>query len=328
MSGAGLTRWAMVGTGFMLKLIAPDLARTENVRLQVIVSRTPERAALAAAEHGIPESSGDLDEVLARDDIDVVYVATPHTEHARIARAALAAGKHVLVEKPMTTTAEDTRDLCAFAAERRLFLMEAMWTAFAPAIIDLRRHLHAGDVGEIQHVTASFCIKFQADSFSRLWDPNLGGGTTLDQGVYPLSFAHMVLGPPKSVTATGTTWEGVDVEAVAILEYATGARVVCTSSMRAHGQTGALVAGTTGSIEVPGPFWGPDRLLMRRGPSIARLPVEQVIHEREGAGYVPMLRAVSDAVLSGKTEHDLRTHADSIAVAETMDAVLGQLHQR
>lgn len=325
MPSTGVTRWAVVGAGFMLQLIARDFALTENVRLQVVVSRDRDRAVSAAAAHGIPEASDDLAAVLSRDDIDVVYVATPHSEHARVARAALDAGKSVLVEKPMTTSAAETRALCATAQERGLFLMEAMWTAFAPAVVDLRRRVGAGEIGEALHLTASFCLAFSSDG-GRLWDPKLGGGTTLDQGVYGLSLAHMVLGRPTSVMAMGTM-RAVDEEAVVVLDHARGARAVCTSSMRAHGQTSAVVAGTSGSIEVPGPFWAADRLLLRPGAALAAAPAEEIVHEREGAGYVPMLRAVSDAVLAGGTEHPLRSHADSIAVAETMDRVLAQLRR-
>jgi predicted dehydrogenase len=318
-----VTRWAVVGAGFMLRLIARDFALTENVRLQVVVARDPDRAVAAAAAHGIPEASDDLAAVLSRDDIDVVYVATPHSKHARIARAAMEAGKSVLVEKPLTTSATDTRALCATARERGLFLMEAMWTAFAPAVVDLRERVSAGEIGEVLHLSAGFCLAFPPDS-GRLWDPRLGGGTTLDQGVYGISLAHMVLGAPTAVTALGTM-RAVDEEAVVVLDHDGGARAVCTSSMRAHGQTGAVVAGTAGSIEILGPFWGPNRLLVRRGPAVGE--AEEIVHDREGAGYVPMLRAVSDAVLSGGTEHPLRSHADSIAVAETMDLVLAQLRR-
>jgi predicted dehydrogenase len=148
------TRWAMVGTGLMLELIGRDFALTENADMQVIVSRTQERADAIAAEYGFPEGSGDFEAVLQRDDIDVVYIATPHSEHLAQATAALEAGKHVLVEKSMTTSAADTRQLCALAEERGLFAMEAMWTAFNPAIVELRRRITEGQIGEVSLVHA------------------------------------------------------------------------------------------------------------------------------------------------------------------------------
>ena len=228
------TRWAMVGTGFMLELIGHDFARTGNVELQVIVSRTAERAASAAREFGFPEGSDDLDAVLRRDDIDVVYVATPHSEHFTQAKAAIEAGKHVLVEKSMTPSASSTTELCALAESRGVFAMEAMWTAFNPAVIELRRRVLAGQLGDIRVVHANFCTFVPYRPESRLWAKDLAGGSTLDQGVYTLTFAHMILGPPSSVTARGTVVHGVDAEVAVVLDYESGSCGVCVSSLRAH----------------------------------------------------------------------------------------------
>jgi predicted dehydrogenase len=320
------TRWAMVGSGLMLDLIGRDFALAKNVTLQVLVSRFAERAREAAATFELPESSGNFEAVLARPDIDIVYIATPHSEHFRQAKAALEAGKHVLIEKPMTTSAALTRELCALAESRGLFAMEAMWTAFNPAIVELRARVSAGQIGEVRLVQASFCMSFPYDPSARLWNPSLAGGSTLDQGVYPLSFAHMLLGAPTSVSAVGTVMHDVDAETAVTLDYASGARALCTTSLRANGLMSASIGGSTGSIELPAPFWSPNGFAQRNGPSFLVTPTNTVTFEPEGSGYVPMLRAVSAAVLDGRIQHELRTHADSIAVAETMDEVLRQIH--
>jgi predicted dehydrogenase len=318
------TRWAMVGTGFMLQLIGHDFARTGNVALQVIVSRTAERATSAAREFGFPEGSDDLDAVLRRDDIDVVYVATPHSEHFTQAKAAIEAGKHVLVEKSMTPSASSTTELCALAESRGVFAMEAMWTAFNPAVIELRRRVLAGQLGEVRVVHANFCTFVPYRPESRLWAKDLAGGSTLDQGVYTLTFAHMILGPPSSVTARGTVVHGVDAEVAVVLDYKSGSRGVCVSSLRAHSPLNAYIAGTEGCIEVPGAFWNASSFTQRSvGTNGA---VEEFTYQREGAGYVPMLRAVSHAILNGQTQCELRTHEETIAVAETMDEALRQVH--
>jgi predicted dehydrogenase len=320
------TRWAMVGTGLMLQLIGRDLGLTENVEPQIIVSRTQQRADQAALEFGFAEGSADLDAVLARDDIDVVYIATPHSLHFEQATAALSAGKHVLVEKAMTPTEASTRNLCQLARERGLFLMEAMWTAFNPAIIELRRRVEAGDLGEVRSVQANFCIGVPFDAGHRLWARQLAGGSTLDQGVYTLSLAHMLLGAPTSIAARGTVLHDVDAEVVATLGYDDGRQAVCISGLTSWSPLNAFVAGSKGYIEIPGAFWNADGFRHRqpdRGPSAA---AEEFTYQREGNGYVPMLRAVSNAVLEGRTEHEYRTHAESIAVAATMDEVLRLVH--
>jgi predicted dehydrogenase len=319
------TRWAMVGTGLMLRLIGADFAKTENVDMRVIISRTPERAAQAAAEHGFPESSADFDAVLQRTDIDVVYIATPHSSHYEYAMAALNAGKHVLVEKSMTTSAAQSRHLCEFAKSRGLFAMEAMWTAFNPAIIELRRRIADGAIGDVHLVSANFCINAPYRRDWRLWAKELAGGSTLDQGVYPLSFAHMLLGKPSAISAHGTVLHGVDAEVATTLEFATGQRATCLTSLRAFSPLSAYVSGTSGVIEVSGAFWNADGFVLRTPGESGWATSEEFTYQREGAGYVPMLRAVSDAICEGKTEHESRTHAETVAVAETMDEVLRQV---
>lgn len=316
----------MVGTGLMLELIGRDLGLTENVEPRVIVSRTQERADEAAREFGFAEGSADFEAVLGRDDIDVVYIATPHSLHFEQAMAALAAGKHVLVEKAMTPSADRTRELCEFAQSKGLFAMEAMWMAFNPAIVEMRRRVTDGQIGDVQSVqtTFAFGVPYQADH--RLWAQSLAGGSTLDQGVYTISLAHMMLGAPASVEARGTLIEGVDADVLTTLGYDSGRYALCANGLVSWSPCSAFVAGTKGCIEIPGPFWSADRFLHRRPGSGPIGPVEEFTYEREGMGYVPMLRAVSAAILDGRTQLDQRPHSDSIAVAETMDEVLRQVH--
>ncbi len=317
----------MVGTGLMLELIGRDLGLTENVDPQVIVSRTQDRADEAARQHGFASGSADLAAVLDRDDIDVVYIATPHALHFEQATAALNAGKHVLVEKAMTPSAAHTRELCELARSRGLFLMEAMWTAFNPAIVELRRRVAEGQIGDVQMVEANFCMSMPYDSDHRLWAKDLAGGSTLDQGVYTLSFAHMLLGAPSSIAATGTVLHGVDADVVACLGYTSGQQAVCANGLLGWSPLSAFVAGSLGCIEIPGAFWNADRFLHRRSTGQGlNVTIDEFTYEREGMGYVPMLRAVSSAILDGRTQLAQRSHAESIAVAEIMDEVLRLVH--
>jgi len=314
------TRWAMVGTGLMLDLIGRDFALVDEVDLRVIVSRTQERADASAARFGIPEGSADLDAVLARDDIDLVYVATPHTEHLRIAMTAIDAGKHVLVEKPMTTSAADTRLLCEHARRNGRFAMEAMWMAFNPVIQEVDRRVADGAIGDVGVLHANFGMPFPFDSGSRMWKASLGGGSTLDQGVYAVSLAQLLFGNPISVSSRGTVDHDVDTEVATTLEFATGARASLLTSMRVLTPLDAYLGGTTGHLRINGPFWSTN------GFSVSGPATDDVTIPPEGMGYVPMLRAVNQAVEAGLLEHELRTHADTVAVAETLDEILRQVH--
>lgn len=316
----------MVGTGLMLKLIGNDFGQTENVDLKVIVSRSQATADAAAAEYGISEGACNYAAVLDRDDIDVIYIASPMSEHFEMAMAAIDAGKHVLVEKTMTSNAELTRRLCAAAEAKGVFCMEAMWTAFNPAIIEARRRAAAGDLGEVKLVHANFSIAAPSDLSHRLWRPELGGGSMLDQGVYTHSFAHFFLGAPSSISAKGTIEHGVDAEIASTLEYANGGRAVLINGLRAFAPMTAFIGGSESCIEIPGAFWSTTKFRHLRVKNPARVDIDEFSFEPEGGGYVPMLRAVSNAILEGKTQHELRTHAETIAVAETMDEVLRQVH--
>ena len=304
----------------MLDLIGRDFALVDEVDLRVIVSRTQERADASAARFGIPEGSDDLASVLARDDIDLVYIATPHTEHLRTAMAAIDAGKHVLVEKPMTTSAADTRALCEHARRNGRFAMEAMWMAFNPVIREVSRQIADGAIGDARVLHANFGMPFTFDAGSRMWKASLGGGSTLDQGVYAVSLAQLLFGSPTSITSRGTIERDVDTEVATTLEFASGARASLLTSMRALTPLDAYLGGTTGHLRINGPFWSTS------GFSVTGPAAGDVVIPPEGMGYVPMLRAVNQAVEAGLLEHELRTHADTIAVAETVDEILRQVH--
>jgi predicted dehydrogenase len=320
------TRWAMVGTGLMLELIGRDLARTENLEASVLVSRSQERAEAAAKEYGFAEGSGDFSAVLERDDIDVVYVATPHSEHFPLAMAAIDAGKHVLVEKAMTPNAALTRELCEHAQAQGVFAMEAMWTNFNPVFQGLRQAVADGAVGEPRLLFADFSSHAPYDPNWRLWAKDTAGGSTLDQAVYTLSAAHTFFGVPKEITVVSTVEHDVDAEVVVTLDFADGQRAVCVSGLRAFSPRRGYIGGTCGYVETHDDFWRPTGYTVATShhDSYTR---QDVTFPKEGNGYVPMLRAVSQAVMDGKTEHELRSHADTIAVAEIMDEVLRQVHK-
>jgi predicted dehydrogenase len=316
----GSTRWALIGTGGMALNIIEDFHLTENVVLTTVVSRSPEKAAAFAAEWGIPSFVSDYEDALTSSEVDVVYIATPHPSHFDLAERAIAAGKHVLVEKPMTMTAADAEELGDLARGAGVFLMEAMWTRFNPVIRKAQELVAAGQIGIPRAAQATFGAAFPFDPDNRLWNPELGGGTVLDQGVYLLTWAHIFFGPPSSVTARGAVTEaGVDSEATILLGYANGEQVTLGSSMTAFLPMTASVGGPSGQIIVDAPFWASD------GYTVASFSREHFDVPIEGRGYLPMLRAVSQAILDGMTEHPLCLVADTVAVLHTVDEVLRQI---
>jgi predicted dehydrogenase len=297
----------VVGTGGISRTTAGDLHLTENLDLVAVASRTIENAAAFADEYEVPRAYGDYDSLFADDDIDVVYIGTPIATHAELARRALLAGKHVLVEKAFTTTAAEARALAALAAEQGRFLMEAMWMRFNPAIELMLDELADGAVGDVLSVQAGFGIPFPRTT--NIWRPELGGGALLDMGVYPVTLAHLVLGAPDTLEATG------EMRADGLFAHA-------LTSLAGPVNPVASIGGTEGIVSFEAPFFATDSFRVVLWPDMeSRTEAVDI----EGAGYVPMFRAVCEAIEDGLLEHPLRPLRDTIDVLKTMDEVRRQL---
>lgn len=311
----------MVGTGGISRTTAGDLHQTENLDLVAVASRTIDNAAEFAAEFEVPRAYGDYDALFDDDDVDVVYIGTPIATHADLARRAVLAGKHVLVEKAFTTTAAEARSLAALAAERGRFLMEAMWMRFNPAFRRMLDEVASGAIGDVRTVQAGFGIPFPQSW--NIWRPELGGGALLDMGVYPLTLAHLILGPPEIIRATGELRrDGLDVTASVFLRYGEGRFAQALTSLAGFVNPVATVGGTEGFIAFDQPFMSADSFRVETPPDGEPRTVTVPL---EGAGYVPMFRAVGEAIADGRLEHPWRPLAETIAVLETMDEVRRQL---
>ena len=194
-------RWGILGTGLIAGAFAADLVHTDSGEIAAVGSRRQARADAFGDRYGVPRRHASYEALVADPDVDVIYVATPHSFHHENALLALEAGKHVLVEKAFTMNAAQAVELVAVARERGLFLMEAMWTRFLPHVVEIRRLLAEGALGRVVTVMADHGQWFAFDPTSRLFAPELGGGALLDLGVYPVSFASMVLGEPTRIEA-------------------------------------------------------------------------------------------------------------------------------
>jgi predicted dehydrogenase len=324
---SGIVRWGVVSTGRMAAKMVTDFALTENAKVQAVLSRTQERAQAAATEWGIEQAFSDYDAMLAQDAIDAIYIASPHPAHFEQAKRALEAGKHVLVEKPITMRASEARELAQIAVANDRFLMEAMWMLFNPAIQEALRRVRDGEIGDVRLVQAQFGVPFPFDPQGRLWDPALGGGTVLDQGIYPLSLIHAFCGVPSTIHTVGSVGDtAVDTEAVVIMDFPDAKRGVCISSMVSHTNLTATISGSLGHIQVHRPFWNTTRLTIDRS---AWRPPEQVSTDwsftPEGSGYVPMLRSVSQSILDGERSNPIRPLHASIEVMDIIDTVLDHI---
>lgn len=319
-------RWAVVGTGSISGIVVPDLQSVAGVEVALVHSRDESNAARFAGEHAIAAWTADYEAVLSDDTIDAVYIATPIGTHFDLTRAALQAGKHVLVEKPIATTAAEATELFTIARAHDRFLMEGMWMKFNPAFQRLRDEIAAGLIGNPRNVRAGFAVPWPQDG-ARRWDPAQGGGALLDQGVYPITLAHTILGAPTSVHARGVTREdGLDLETHITLEFGGSEFAQLTTSMVQFSDCSAAVAGDKGWVTLPAPFWVTTDLQVHAGDPEYFHGNGNLIHlPQEGNGYVPMLRAVVTAIGDGLREHPTHTAADTIATSTTIDAIFAQI---
>lgn len=321
-----MPRWGVIGTGDISDRVVADLLAIGG-EITGVWGRTTERAGAFAARHGIPFSTPDRAVLLGRDDVDVVYIATPADTHTTITIEAFDAAKHVLVEKPIATSADDAELLFTRAAAADRFLMEAMWMRFNPLHIELIDRISGGELGSVRSVRASFGTPF----FPRPGRarPEDGGSILRDRGIYPVTLAHWFLGEPEVVQAQGSISEGVDLAGHATLEHPAGAFAHLAWSGTEFLDLSAAIAGDRGWITIDPMFWAGDDARVHAGTAerIFRAP-EQVRHQRVGNGYGPMLEAVSAAIDSGLREHPWHDGATTVAVTRTLDRILTDIASR
>ncbi|WP_329068955.1 Gfo/Idh/MocA family protein [Amycolatopsis sp. NBC_01480] len=312
-------RWGIMGTGGIAGSFAEDLRLTDSGTVAAVGSRSRDSADRFADRLGISKRHGSYEELANDPDIDVVYVATPHPLHHANALLALEAGKPVLVEKPFTMNAAEARELVAVARERGLFLMEAMWTRFLPHVRRIRELL--GDLGDLVTVIADHGQWFAEDPAFRLFAPELGGGALLDLGIYPVSFASMVLGAPNRVVSlSDPAFTGVDAQTSILLGHASSAQAVLSCTLRAVGPTTATIVGTDARIEIEGAFYAPASftVIPRRGE---RTRFE---YTDEGRGLRHEADEVALRLRAGEIESPLMPLDETVSIMETMDEVLAQ----
>ena len=316
------TRWGIAGTGKMADGFVSDFGHVPDAVIAAVGSRRTDSAAEFAARHGIDRAHGSYRALVDDPDLDVVYIATPHPQHHAIAKAAIEAGKAVLVEKAFTATLAGAEDLVALARSRGVFAMEAMWTRFQPAVVRARELVAAGEIGEVRMVQADLGAYRTYDETDRLFALELGGGTTLDLGVYVISIAEHFLGRPSRVHVSGTTFpNGADASLGILLGYDDGRSATLLASLESETGGRAVVAGTGGSIEIAPRFHHPDTLIVKRNGQ----PVETVVREPTGHGYCHEAIEVNRCLAAGLTESPVMPLDDTLAVQWAMEQVLEQL---
>ena len=314
-------RWGILGTGAIAAAFAIALRQVTDATLFAVGSRSQTSADDFAQTHDVGRAFASYAELAADPDVDVVYIASPHTAHFEHTMLCLGAGKHVLCEKPFALNSTQTEQMVALAQHNGLFLMEAMWMRFIPLIIELRRRIEASEIGQVRMIQADFGFRAPRNPHSRLFNPELAGGALLDLGIYPLAFSALLLGTPTEITSLaniGTT--GVDEQSAYVLKHEGGELSVLASALRTQTSMSAWVYGTDGRIHLPKQFWRAKEMVLYRNemePESIQLPYT-------GNGYQFEAQEVVDCLRAGKTESEIMPLRDSESLMGTMDTIRRQ----
>ncbi len=316
-----MIRWGVIGPGGIATGFAEAMEWSEGGTITAVASRSAERAEAFGDRFGIPTRYGDYDALAADPDVDVVYVATPHSRHEVDTLGLLQAGKHVLCEKPLALNARQATRMAEEAKGRGLFLMEGIWSRFLPAYRSLVEVIGEGRIGRPLLVEADFGFRRPVDPDHRHFAAALGGGALLDLGIYPIQLCTLVLGPVERVVADGVVGEtGVDEVVTALLHHAGDRLGVVKAALRVGMACTARIAGTEGAIDLPAMMHCPQSLTVRSAAG-----AEQIDAAYEGNGLRFEIDEVHRCLAEGRTDSSVVPLRESIALARTLDAVRAEI---
>lgn len=350
-------RWGVLGTGFAARRFVHGLRTADAAEAVVVASRSLEHAQRFAAELGIPKATDSYEAAVRTEGVDALHIATPPSLHREHARLCLSAGKAALVEKPFALNADQACEIIELARKRSVFCMEAMWTRFLPLVRRVKELVEEGAVGEIRMFTGSFCIANSVLSARNLFNADLGGGALLHRGVYPISLAFHLLGPPDEILSRAIVGEtGVDEHTSMLFRYKSGALANLYASLRTQGPNDLLVMGTRARIHVHGPIFRPYRMTvtpiqersepatnsrldtLKESPWVHRLyqqfgrlaspllnrKARHLTIRYRGNGYHYEADEVKRSVLGGKVESTVMPLSESLAVMQVIDEIRAQ----
>ena len=313
--------WGILGPGGIARAFAKDLSFIQGHAIAAVGSRSLDNAQKFAADFG-GISYGSYEELVADPTVNAIYVATPHPAHHDNVILALNAGKPVLCEKPFAVNAKQAQAMVDAAARNQVALMEAMWARFLPHYAKVREIVDSGVLGPILSIHADHGQRLADQGIARLIEPDLAGGALLDLGIYPVSFAHMILGNPSHITSKAVMADkGVDAQTSMIFSYGSGAQAVLTTTMIEQTPCRAVVAGLNGWLEIDRTFYNPAamRVVLNDG-TVTEYPSEYTGH-----GLREQAETFKQLVRSGKLESEILTWADTVDIMKTLDTVREQI---
>lgn len=316
-------RWGIIGCGLIAPKFFQALENTGEGQVVAAASKSMRRAKRLQNKLGIPNVYGSYVEMLDREQLDAVYIATSHNFHYANTKLCLERGLPVLVEKPFTRNAKEAAGLIALARAKKLFLMEAMWTRFNPSTAKVRELIAEGAIGEVKHLKADFCVRMKrfvqkTMPWNRLYNPRLAGGALLDIGVYPIAYARMIFGEPPTqiISSAKMAWTGVDKTSEHNFEYSGGRCAELSASFCEERPRDAVITGTKGVIQVPH-FSHTDRVILIRDG-------KEEPFECAPNGFEYEILEVHRCLRDGLTESPLMPLDETLETMRTMDTLRAQ----
>ncbi len=312
-------KWGIIGLGNIANLFASDLKLIDEAELCAVASRDINKANEFAEKYDCNRFYGSYDELFADDQIDIVYIATPHDSHAELSIKAMENGKHVLCEKPLSLSYDDALRMTEASKKYDKFFMEAFWTRFIPSIQELLSKVKSGDIGEIKYINADFAF-INRELGNRLTDKKLGGGALYDIGVYPLFLSYIMLGIPKEIMAKSiyhTT--GVDLQTTMILQYES-AQAVLHAGLVSASDMKATISGTKGRIDIDSPWFMTDGYSVFENEEGKKFKISNI-----GKGYAHEAIECHACIKNNEIESKLWSHQNSLDLSKITEVVRNQI---
>ncbi|MFW9988932.1 MAG: Gfo/Idh/MocA family protein [Candidatus Odinarchaeota archaeon] len=316
-----IINWGILGCGRIAHMFAEGLNTLHNAKLEAVASKTQNKAESFGKRFGVKNIYNNYEELVENPAVNIIYIATTHNFHYENVILCLNHEKPVLCEKPFTLNAVQAEKIIKIAQNKKIFLMEAMWTRFLPCIVKLNELLDMNVLGEIQHFKADFGIKKKLDPKERFFNIELGGGALLDLGVYPISFARMIYkqSPSRIMSSAYIGETGVDEKSCYLFEYENGQTAMLSSSNRLIMPHNASIFGTKGYIEIPN-FYHPSRMILKledKQTKTIKIPYKST-------GYNYEAKEVINCLNNGKIESKIMPLDETLEIMKTMDLLRSQ----
>ena len=307
----------IMGTGNIAAVMAETLNRMKGVKLYAVASREKVKADVFAGKHGVKKAYGSYEELVKDNKVELIYIATPHSEHYENARLCLENNKPVLCEKSFTANAAQAEELFKLAREKHVFITEAIWTRYMPMLKTIREVIGSGVIGDPKTLTAN--LGYVINKVERILSPALAGGALLDVGVYPINFAMMIFGNNIEKVSSSCTYTdtGVDRQNTVTLQYGNGKYAVLNSSMESLSDRKGIIYGTKGFAIVEN---------INNFESITVYDASykkaaEYKRPKQISGYEYEVEASIRAIRAGKIQCEEMPHEEILRVMKLMDSL-------